>query len=98
MIRLLLALSFAPIYTPVHDAPKGWTYPNNCCSGIDCREVPASALREVKTGWVIKSTDELILFTDPKLKESPDGAYHWCSQMGQDNTKTICLFVPPMSY
>lgn len=24
---------------PVHDAPKGWSYPFSCCSGFDCRPV-----------------------------------------------------------
>lgn len=78
-----------------HEAPKGWSYPTRCCSGIDCREVAPKAIREVKTGWVIVATSEILKFGDPRIKDSPDGAFHWCSYMGKEDTKTICLFVPP---
>ena len=92
----LALLSALP--TQAHDAPKGWSYPFSCCSGFDCREVSAQAISQKSEGYVIKRTGELVSYADKRLKDSPDGEYHWCSVSGADNTRTICLFVPPPSY
>ena len=81
-----------------HDAPKGWSYPFACCSGYDCREVSSKAIGEGPKGYVIKGTGEVVSYSDARLKNSPDGEYHWCSEEGADNTRTICLFVPPHSF
>jgi hypothetical protein len=77
-----------------HQAPTGWSYPANCCSGIDCREVPDADIIEGARGYEIRKTHELIPMTDPKVKMSPDGRFHWCSVQGRDDGRTICLFVP----
>ena len=98
-----LALSFC---TPAdaHDAPSGWSYPFSCCSCVDCREVDGpDAVRmshKVQIGrtgdrYVISTTGEAIAETDARVKDSPDGAWHWCSQGGRDDGRTICLFRPP---
>jgi hypothetical protein len=81
-----------------HDAPKGWSYPLSCCSGFDCREVSASVIRERPEGYDIGPTGEVVAFSDKRLKDSPDGEYHWCSVAGAEDGRTICLFVPPPSY
>ena len=87
-----------------HDAvataakPNGWSYPFSCCSGYDCREVPQTSISERPEGYVIEGTGEVVTYQDTRLKDSPDGEYHWCSVAGKDNTETICLFVPPRSY
>lgn len=81
-----------------HDAPKGWSYPYACCSGIDCREVSSKAIGEKPEGYVIKGTGELLAHADTRLKDSPDGEYHWCSGAGADDGRTICLFVPPPAF
>lgn len=99
---VLVALSTCSDNAPAHDAPKGWSYPVSCCSGIDCREAntKASAVRvtEKDGGWLISSTGEWIADTDKKIKPSPDGEFHWCSVDGKADTETICLFVPPRAY
>ncbi|ESY75524.1 hypothetical protein X740_31035 [Mesorhizobium sp. LNHC221B00] len=77
-----------------HDAPAGWSYPANCCSGIDCREVADAEVIEGARGYEIRKTGELIPMTDPKVKQSPDGRFHWCSVGGYADSRTICLFVP----
>lgn len=91
---------FASLTAPVlaHDAPSGWKYPLACCSGYDCREVPASAVVEGPEGYVIRTTGELIPMSDRKVRMSPDGVFHWCSVAGKDDGKTICLFVPPRGF
>lgn len=83
---------------PTAAKPQGWSYPFACCSGLDCREVSSKAISERPEGYVIKRTGEVVAYSDKRLKDSPDGEYHWCSVSGADNTKTICLFVPPQSY
>lgn len=81
-----------------HDAPKGWSYPFSCCSGYDCREVNASTIGEKPEGYVIATTGEVLSYSDTRIKNSPDGEYHWCSVAGKNDGKTICLFVPPKSF
>jgi hypothetical protein len=95
MIRLLAAtLLFSVAQAEAHEAPTGWSYPTNCCSGIDCREVPDHDIIEGARGYEIRKTHELINMSDPKVKQSPDGRFHWCSVGGLDDGRTICLFVP----
>ncbi len=81
-----------------HDAPKGWSYPYNCCSGIDCREISPMTISERPEGYVIKGTGEVVSYADRRVKNSPDGEFHWCSVAGANDSKTICLFVPPRSF
>jgi len=93
-----------PVLAAAHDAkptaarPQGWSYPFACCSGIDCREVSSKQISERPEGYVIRGTGEVVAYSDARLKNSPDGEYHWCSVAGADDSRTICLFVPPRSY
>lgn len=81
-----------------HEAPSGWTYPKACCSEMDCRAVSAEAVKERPQGYIIALTGEIVPYSDDRLKDSPDGEYHWCSAGGSDSGRTICLFVPPQGY
>lgn len=83
---------------PTAAMPNGWKYPFSCCSGYDCREVSAKAISERPEGYVIKGTGEVVAYSDARLKDSPDGEFHWCSVAGANDSRTICLFVPPRSY
>ena len=83
---------------PTAARPQGWSYPFSCCSGYDCREVSSKQVSEKPEGYVIKGTGEVVAYSDARLKDSPDGEYHWCSVAGADDSRTICLFVPPRSY
>ena len=92
------------IVVGAHDAlptaaqPDGWKYPFSCCSGYDCRAVPQTAISEKPDGYVIENTGEVLGYQDARLKDSPDGEFHWCSVAGANNGRTICLFVPPRSF
>lgn len=81
-----------------HDAKSGWSYPFACCSGYDCREVSDKAISERPEGYVINNTGEVVTYQDARVKNSPDGEFHWCSVAGANDSKTICLFVPSRSY
>lgn len=83
---------------PTAAKPNGWTYPFSCCSGYDCREVSAQSISERPEGYVIAGTGEVVTYRDKRIKDSPDGEFHWCSVQGKNDSKTICLFVPPRSY
>lgn len=83
---------------PTAAKPQGWSYPFSCCSGYDCREVSEKAISEKPEGYMIKGTGEVVSYSDVRLKDSPDGEYHWCSVAGADDSRTICLFVPPNSF
>jgi hypothetical protein len=83
---------------PTAAKPNGWTYPYSCCSGIDCREVSGKAISERPEGYVINNTGEVLAYSDRRIKNSPDGVYHWCSVAGADDSRTICLFVPTPSF
>ena len=95
-----------PVATPAraHEAlptaakPLGWSYPYSCCSGIDCRQVSEKAISERPQGYVINKTGEVVTYRDSRVKDSPDGVYHWCSVAGADDSRTICLFVPPKGF
>ncbi len=96
-----LFLSFSLTTAPpaaAHMSASGWHYPIDCCSNKDCREVSADQISERPDGYVIEYTGERISYADTRLRDSPDGVYHWCSALGRDDTRTICLFVPPSSF
>jgi hypothetical protein len=99
------AFLFAVLPTSAHEAtnvagqPLGWNYPWACCSNMDCRALPAQDISERPDGYVIQSTGEVVAYADKRVKDSPDGEYHWCAhQAGIDAGHTICLFVPPKGF
>ncbi|WP_027170412.1 hypothetical protein [Mesorhizobium sp. WSM3224] len=99
MIAALMATATAHEAQPTAAMPQGWKYPFACCANYDCKEVPQSSISERPEGYVIKGTGEVVAYADKRVKNSPDGEYHWCAhQAGLDAGKTICLFVPPPSY
>jgi hypothetical protein len=81
-----------------HTAPKGWSYDSFCCSNMDCREVPASYVKETAGGYQLTKTNEVIPYGSYKVKDSPDGLIHWCTHGGTDQGKTLCLYMPPRAY
>lgn len=108
---MLLTGASAHEAIPTAAQPEGWSYPYSCCSGVDCRQVEetqrGAALKlfnnkptvsETREGYKISTTGEVIAFGDSRLKDSPDGEFHWCSVAGANDGRTICLFVPPRSF
>lgn len=94
----LVSVASAHDAVPTAAKPQGWSYPFSCCSGYDCREVAEGAVLERPEGYVINGTGEVVGYRDARLRNSPDGRVHWCSEGGRDDSKTICLFVPPRGY
>jgi hypothetical protein len=75
---------------PTASQPQGWSYPFSCCSGYDCHEVAYNAIGERSEGYVIKGTGEVITYTDSRIKNRPDGVFHWCSVAGANDGHIIC--------
>jgi hypothetical protein len=85
--------------TNVSGQPTGWKYPWACCSNMDCKMLESKAVSERPEGYVIQDTGEVVAYADKRVKDSPDGEYHWCAhQAGLDAGHTICLFVPPKGF
>ena len=87
LFSLLAVGAIAALAPPAvaHDAqptaatPQGWKYPFACCANYDCKEVPQSSISERPEGYVIKGTGEVVAYADKRVKNSPDGEYHWCA-------------------
>ena len=97
-LLLLMAAAGYPTLARAHDAPTGWSYDASCCSSVDCREIPSSTLTEGPLGYLISISNETVPYGDKRIKDSPDGHVHWCTINGLDNSRTICLYVPPRSF
>lgn len=80
-----------------HEAPSGWTYPWACCSGMDCRPVSSARVKAGPGGYELPN-GETVPYSSGKIRPSPDGAFHWCTQGGKDDTPTICLFAPAQAF
>ena len=99
VIAVLTAPALAHDAKPTAAKPQGWSYPFACCANYDCRTTHTGEVLEKPEGYVIAGTGEIVPMTDKRVKDSPDGEFHWCAhQAGLDAGKTICLFVPPRSY
>ncbi|ESY57302.1 MULTISPECIES: hypothetical protein [unclassified Mesorhizobium] len=98
-MAVLTAPAFAHDAKPTAAKPQGWSYPFACCANYDCRTTHTGEVLEKPEGYVIAGTGEVVPMSDKRVKDSPDGDFHWCAhQAGLDAGKTICLFVPPRSY
>ena len=72
-------------------------YPQNCCSGSDCEEIPVEAINETETGWEISVCSAQrpgVCITGAvkrgQEKASQDGSFHLCF----NSSRIICFFVP----
>lgn len=92
-----IAVAFATS-AGAHEAKTGWKYPYACCSDRDCREVADELISPMPEGYRIELNGEQLSYADTRIRPSPDGVYHWCSADGRDDTRTICLFVPPQAF
>jgi hypothetical protein len=76
-----------------HKAPSGWSYPAECCAGIDCYEISEREVRQERDGWYVLATGEF--FPLGWYRDSPDEHFHRCSaNSGDRSAHTYCLFVP----
>ncbi|KRE00133.1 hypothetical protein ASE63_08535 [Bosea sp. Root381] len=87
-----------------HQAPMGWDYPYHCCSGADCAQIEAEAVRESPYGFVVtilpgehpmwptERRKSLTVYVPyDKATASPDGRWHLCINDAGD---LLCFFAP----
>ncbi len=85
-----------------HQAMSGWSYPVACCSGHDCAEIAAEAVKESAGGYVVTvrpgthpmwraDRPEPLVVRIPyrEAKPSPDGRWHICINGAGD---LLCFF------
>lgn len=78
--------------------PHEW-YPDDCCSGTDCKPVPDSRFARLENGgWRVDGKWDFppVNISAPKTGEtrfSESGRYHTCEPIEGDRPK--CVFVPP---
>lgn len=108
-VRFALAAAalFASMAAHAHTAPSGWAYDPQCCGGMDCAPIPASAVREQSGGFYVtleagqhpmvkKHWERFIPYG--LMKPSGDGEFHICIR--GDNpayiapSEPICFYVP----
>lgn len=80
---------------PTAAMPEGWSYPQNCCAGQDCRRIPGSWVKETPDGYRLPNGNVIPYYGDQRKRNSPDSEFHWCTVGGTFQGNTICLFVPP---
>ena len=61
-------------------------YPQECCSGNDCKPVPCGDILPIEGGYMWNG----LTFLNKIVKSSPDGLCHVC-HLGE---RTFCLFLP----
>ena len=72
-----------------HEAPSGWLYPVECCSGYDCAAINEKRVSAAVGGYLI---DGVHFVAQQDVRQSKDGEYHACFP----KPETLrCFFAPP---
>jgi hypothetical protein len=95
MKQLFAVIALLATTAHSHDAPSGWSYPTQCCGGIDCAPLPDGAVKWTPAGWLVLETGE----TRPEEEAgtSQDHHFHRCRKVASEPlspTRKGCLFVP----
>lgn len=97
---LLVLGAYLRLYPPhalSHEAPSGWQYPSDCCSGQDCRPVSCDSLVEMRDGVHFLNS----VFKSGQVRVSGDSQCHVCigyTPAGLISTpEPHCVFVKPSS-
>ena len=102
----ILVLWIWPLVALAHNAPSGWAYDAECCSGVDCAPAPVGGVRETRSGYVIiiepgghpmvpanaPPLVALVPHGDPRLRVSGDEQRHVCISYSR---AVLCVYVPP---
>ena len=105
MKRALAIVALLAGPAAAHEAPSGWSYDPECCSGFDCAWVAPGAVREVAGGYYVSiapgthprvpmgspPVSGVIRHGDPRIRASGDEHRHVCVLGG----RILCIYVPP---
>lgn len=85
-----------------HQAPSGWTYSMECCSGMDCAPAPPGSVTERDGGWLIVIPPGVhdmapggwtghMPYRDKRIRQSADEYFHVCIS---GTGALLCLYLP----
>jgi len=60
--------------------------------------VAVGDVHEGADGYLIRQSGETVPYGDSRVKDSPDGEFHWCAVSYEGTDYTTCLFVPPRGF
>jgi hypothetical protein len=72
-------------------------YPPDCCSGRDCRAIRMDDVELQPGGFYVRESRELIPYSDTRIRKTPPegrNLYHRCSQGGEPEGETLCIYIP----
>ena len=82
-----------------HEAPLGWTYGFDCCASFDCKQMPEGEIGETSAGYLVRSTGEVIPYSDKRIRQSKDEFFHRCAKQGDFSSKSsLCLYRPDRGF
>ena len=84
-----IAIVGAGLFSFVHDAITGMTYPYECCGSHDCKPIACDQLVETRNGWLYLPTGNE--FTPYQVRPSQDRHCHVC--LGQTDKRSLCAFI-----
>jgi len=91
-MSMLFAMSMV---IQAHNAPSGWSYPEDCCGGSDCRPISCTAANPHADG----SVEWLgLIFQREMVKMSKDAMCHVCITYNTTNNQRHphCIFLSPV--
>jgi hypothetical protein len=79
LLAVIAGLFLIPATITPMAAAHDW-YPIECCQEHDCRRVTYGVdVRETPQGYLtLTGLRQLLPYSDPRVRVSPDGAYHLC--------------------
>lgn len=86
-----LLLLAAVLPAPAHDAASGWSYPESCCGGQDCREVEAT---ERGDAYVFHAAGRDFTVRKEVASPSGDTEFHVCIGTNENGPFIRCFFAP----
>ena len=97
MSAIVLLFVFAAGTSQAHDAPMGWAYDPQCCSGYDC-DVASQVIRLPDGSLSVTNKFGTAVFdSKDSILESGDHHVHACFVKTEGTTIKYCLYLPPNS-
>lgn len=101
---VLIACVAIAVYVVMVEKARGHSfYDPWCCSGSDCADIPAKAVKAVAGGYLVTlvpgdhhmvTKPHTFLIPHDKRRDSPDGLYHICLYPTENDMR--CFYAPSM--
>lgn len=107
VLSVLLALLVIHAIARAHQAPSGWHYDPECCSGRDCAEVAPPAVTPAGLEFLVvpgghpaatlarRPLRIVVAHDDRRIRASGDDRWHLCLTL-DGRAYVLCVYRPPM--